>query len=132
MNHMDLLTGYIDISKFYGVTSPDYRVFANVSEETNSKYYLYIFQLCYKLRIFYGLGQGVSNKGRWRLPAKQLNTFNLPLPPLSEQKQIVSYLDAKTSKIDKIIANITKEIERIKEYKQRLISDVVTGQIKVC
>ena len=54
------------------------------------------------------------------------------LPPLSEQKQIVSYLDAKTSKIDKLIANITKEIERIKEYKQRLISDVVTGQIKVC
>ena len=54
------------------------------------------------------------------------------LPPLSEQKQIVSYLDAKCSKIDKLIANITKEIERIKEYKQRLISDVVTGQIKVC
>ena len=132
MNHMDLLTGYIDISKFYGVTSPDYRVFANVSEEANSKYYLYIFQLCYKLRIFYGLGQGVSNKGRWRLPAKQLNTFNLPLPPLSEQKQIVSYLDAKCAKIDKSIANITKEIECIKEYKQRLISDVVTGQIKVC
>ena len=56
----------------------------------------------------------------------------MPVPPLSEQKHIVSYLDAKCSKIDKLIANITKEIERIKEYKQRLISDVVTGQIKVC
>ena len=56
----------------------------------------------------------------------------LPVPPLSEQKQIVSYLDAKTSQIDKLIAHITKEIECIKEYKQRLISEVVTGQIKVC
>ena len=63
------------------------------------------------------------------------NTFlqlRMPVPPLSEQKHIVSYLDAKCAKIDKLIANITKEIECIKEYKQRLISDVVTGQIKVC
>ena len=57
---------------------------------------------------------------------------NMPVPPIEEQKQIVSYLDDKCSKIDKLIANITKEIECIKEYKQRLISDVVTGQIKVC
>ena len=61
-----------------------------------------------------------------------LNNKIVPVPPLSEQKQIVPYLDAKCSKIDKLIANVTKEIECIKEYKQRLISDVVTGQIKVC
>ena len=66
-----------------------------------------------------------------QLSAVQIKQKHVILPPLSEQKQIVSYLDAKTSKIDKLIANITKEIECIKEYKQRLISDVVTGQIKV-
>ena len=126
MNHMDLLTGYIDISKFYGVTSPDYRVFANVSEEANSKYYLYVFQLCYKLRIFFGLGQGVANKGRWRLPAKQLNTFNLPLPPLSEQRSIVSFLDAKCGKIDEWVTKKQKEVEHLQELKQRVIADAVT------
>ena len=126
MNHMDLLTGYIDISKFYGVTSPDYRVFANVSEEANSKYYLYVFQLCYKLRIFFGLGQGVANKGRWRLPAKQLNTFNLPLPPLSEQRSIVSYLDDKCGKIDEWVTKKQKEVEHLQELKQRVIADAVT------
>ena len=62
----------------------------------------------------------------------KLKQFSIPVPPLSEQRSIVSYLDAKCSKIDKLIDNITKEIECIKEYKQRLISDVVTGQIKVC
>lgn len=126
MNHMDLLTGYIDISKFYGVTSPDYRVFANVSKEANSKYYLYVFQLCYKLRIFFGLGQGVANKGRWRLPAKQLNTFNLPLPPLSEQHSIVSYLDDKCGKIDEWVNKKQKEVEHLQELKQRVIADAVT------
>ncbi len=61
-----------------------------------------------------------------------IKSHYIPVPPLSEQRSIVSYLDAKCAKIDKLIANITKEIDCIKEYKQRLISDVVTGQIKVC
>jgi type I restriction enzyme S subunit len=126
MNHMDLLTGYIDISKYYGVTSPDYRVFTNISEEADSKYYLYIFQLCYKRKIFFGLGQGVANKGRWRLPAVQLNKFYLPLPPLSEQHSIVSYLDDKCGKIEKMLEGKQKQIELLTEMKQRIIADAVT------
>lgn len=129
MNHMDLLTGYIDISKYYGVTSPDYRVFTNISEEADSKYYLYIFQLCYKRKIFFGLGQGVANKGRWRLPAVQLNKFYLPLPPLSEQHSIVSYLDDKCGKIDKMLEGKQKQIELLAEMKQRIIADAVTRGI---
>ena len=126
MNHMDLITGYIDISKFHGVTSPDYRVFTNISKEADSKYYLYIFQLCYKRKIFFGLGQGVANKGRWRLPAAQLNKFCLPLPPLSEQHSIVSYLDDKCAKIDKMLEGKQKQIELLAEMKQRIIADAVT------
>lgn len=63
------------------------------------------------------------------------NTFaqlRVPVPPLSEQRAIVSYITERTSKIDTLIEKLTKEIECIKEYKQRLISDVVTGQVKVC
>lgn len=63
------------------------------------------------------------------------NTFaqlRVPVPPLSEQRAIVSYITERTSKIDTLIEKLTKEIECVKEYKQRLISDVVTGQVKVC
>ena len=67
-----------------------------------------------------------------QLSAVQIKQKHVTIPPLSEQEQIVSYLDTKCAKIDKLITNITKEIDCIKEYKQRLISDVVTGQIKVC
>lgn len=126
MNHMDLLTGYIGISDRHGVTSPDYRVFKAVSHDILSKYYLYVFQMCYKLKIFYGLGQGVANKGRWRLPAKQLNKFELPLPPLREQQAIVSYLDDKCGKIDQLLENKAKELELLAEMKQRVIADAVT------
>ena len=126
MNHMDLITGFIGISPQYGVTSPDYRVFKNISPLANSRYYLYLFELCYKQRIFYGLGHGVSNKGRWRLPAPIQNRFSIPLPPLAEQEKIVSYLDSKTSKIDAYVADKEKEIQMLQELKQKTIAEAVT------
>lgn len=60
MNHMDLLTGWVDISKYEGVTSPDYRVFVlNDKNGMCPKYYLYMMQMCYSARIFYGLRYNV-------------------------------------------------------------------------
>lgn len=58
---------------------------------------------------------------------------NLPVitPPLPEQKEIADYLDAKTAQIDKIIATINTQIEKLKELRKTLINDVVTGKIKV-
>ena len=53
------------------------------------------------------------------------------IPPLSEQKSIVSYLDSETSKIDTRIAKRRKQIELLQEYKQTLITAAVTGKIDV-
>ena len=94
----------------------------------NYDYYTYLFKAMDSIKLFHGMGTGI----RLTLSFKELKKQMLPVPPLEEQKQIVAYIADKTSKIDKLIANITKEIDCIKEYKQRLISDVVTGQIKVC
>ena len=55
----------------------------------------------------------------------------LPVPPENEQLEIVNYIHNRTAKIDKMIAALNDEIDRLVEYKQRLISDVVTGQINV-
>lgn len=132
MNHMDLLTGWIDISQFVGVTSPDYRVFKCKEKTTTlNKYYLYIFQICYSNRIFYGLGQGVSNVGRWRLQTDKFLNFYLPLPSIKEQQQIVEFLDNKTSKIDSLIADKEKMIIEYEAYKKSLIYEYVTGKKQV-
>lgn len=133
MNHMDLLTGYVDCSKQNGVTSPDYRVFRAIYKSKISlDYYLRIFQTCYKEKIFYHLGQGVSGMGRWRLPADQLKLFVLPMPPLSEQLQIASYLEAKCSEIDFLITLKQAKIDELKEYKKSVIFEYVTGKKEVC
>jgi type I restriction enzyme S subunit len=132
MNSMDLLTGWVDCSPFEGVTSPDYRVFRFLpGKEQCHNYYKYLFQMCYKNRIFYRLGQGVSNFGRWRLQADQFLNMRLPQPPVSEQKKIAAYLDEKTTRIDSLIADITAQIEKLKQYRQIVIHDAVTGKIKV-
>ena len=49
----------------------------------------------------------------------------------SEQQQIVEYLDEQTQLIDKTISIEEKRIELLKEYRQSLISEVVTGKRKV-
>jgi len=63
-------------------------------------------------------------------PEVILGSF-LPSPPTSEQIQIVDYLDITTSKIDDQINLENKKIDLLKEYRQSLISEVVTGKIDV-
>lgn len=132
MNHMDLLTGWVDISKYEGVTSPDYRVFVlNDKNGMCPKYYLYMMQMCYSARIFYGLGQGVSGMGRWRLQADKFLNFYIPIPPYDEQKKIADYITDKVNHIEVEIDKRNKLIKKYQEYKKSLIYEVVTGKKEV-
>ncbi len=60
-----------------------------------------------------------------------LSRIPLPIPILSEQQAIVSYLDSQTAKIDALISRIQEGIEKLKEYSTALISAAVTGKIDV-
>ena len=53
------------------------------------------------------------------------------LPPKNEQDDIVNFLDKKTAEIDGLVIEIKKQIEKLKEYRQSLISEAVTGKIYV-
>ena len=130
MNNQQAWRGSVGVSKLVGIISPAYHIF-KMPNCMFPDYANYLLRSKCMVSQFEMSSRGVGSIQR-TLNFNWLNNKIVPVPPLSEQKQIVSYLDAKTSKIDKLIANITKEIECIKEYKQRLISDVVTGQIKVC
>ncbi|OCX62557.1 hypothetical protein BFP70_13805 [Thioclava sp. SK-1] len=126
MNHMDLLTGYVDISKFDGVVSPDYRVFRNFSSDILDEYLLLIFQIGYSQKIFFRYGQGVSLLGRWRLPADNFNEFSIPIPPLDQQRKIVDFLRAKVATIDEAVRIKEEQIRLLAERRQILIQEAVT------
>ena len=127
MNHMDLLTGWVDISNYDGVTSPDYRVFVQTGyEEIYAPFFKYVMQNCYSCKIYYGLGHGVAGMGRWRLPADMFLNFKLPVPTLDEQKEIADYLDERTVQIDALISEKQALIDDLQAYKKSLIYEVVT------
>jgi len=125
MNHMDLLTGYVDISKFNGVTSPDYRVFTSKEPVSSSRFFLYIFQMGYTKKIFFKYGQGASHLGRWRLPTQEFNNFWFPCPPKEEQENIADFLDYETGRIDTLIEKQQQLIKLLKEKRQAIISHAV-------
>ena len=58
----------------------------------------------------------------------KLSSMPIPLPPLSEQQAIVSYLDEKCTDIDRLIALKQQKIESLKNYKKSVIYEAVTGK----
>ena len=65
------------------------------------------------------------------LSAAALSNFKILFPPMSEQRTIASYLDAKCSEIDSLIALKQAKIEELKEYKKSVIYEYVTGKKEV-
>ena len=55
----------------------------------------------------------------------------IPIPPIDEQRDIATYIEHKTTEIDRLVVELTYQAEYLKEYEQRLIADVVTGKINV-
>lgn len=93
-------------------------------------YVHYLFRSSPWVEEFYRNGRGIV-ADLWTTNYQMMKGMYLPVPSIEEQHAIVSYITERVAKIDSLIEKLNKEIECIKEYKQRLISDVVTGQIKV-
>ena len=72
--------------------------------------------------------KGTKNK---HLYQKTFENFIFPFPPLEEQKLIVEYLDQKIPAIDSILIKIEIQIQKLKEYRLSLITELITGRIDV-
>jgi len=92
---------------------------------TNKEFLYYIFSVdqCFK-----GLGKMGT---QLNLNTDTVGLVKIPLMNTKEQQKIVDYLDLETLKIDKLVDIESKRIKLLKEYRQSLISDVVTGKVDV-
>ena len=68
---------------------------------------------------------------RWRTYSDDFGDIRVPQPPIEEQEKIAAYLNEKTTQVDSLISDINKQIEKLKQYRQIVIHDAVTGKIKV-
>lgn len=119
--------GAVGRSAYNGVTSPAYDVYKPL-HDTNSKYYHYLFRTSQFNGECYRYGRGIMLM-RWRTYSTEFRAISVPLPPEDEQKRIVNFLDKKIDGVDRLIGNVQKQIEKLKAYKQSLITEVVTKGI---
>jgi type I restriction enzyme S subunit len=80
------------------------------------------------MKVFYGMGSGLRQNLSW-VDFKRMPIF---LPSVDEQTQIARFLDHKSSQITRFIRDKKRMIELLKEQKQAIINDAVTGKIDVC
>lgn len=119
--------GAVGRSAYNGVTSPAYDVYKPL-HDTNSKYYHYLFRTSQFNGECYRYGRGIMLM-RWRTYSTEFRAISVPLPPKDEQERIVEFLDKKLDDVDRLIGNVQKQIEKLKAYKQSLITEVVTKGI---
>lgn len=129
LNNQQAWRGSVGVSKYRGIISPAYFIF-KLSNKLDTNFANILFRSKNYVAYYYICSKGIGSIQRnldWNL-LKQKTIF---LPPLSEQRAIVAHIENKFAKINSLITELEAEIEYLKEYKQRLIADCVTGQINV-
>lgn len=119
---MDGFAGSIGISDSRGKSSP---VLVVCDTDENKRYIMYYLRSMAYNDVFTALATGIRVRScdlRWN----KLAELPYILPSLEEQNQIVLAIESSTSKVDALIANVQAQIEKLKTYKQSLITEVVT------
>lgn len=134
VNRLQANNGLVFCSALDGAVSPDYSVF-----EKKKKYPIHIRFLSDVLRTpmvrahFWrrSTGLGTGSAGFLRLYDDQFLSTVVAVPPWTEQAAIMEFVDQTLGSTQAAVACARREVERLGEYRKRLIADVVTGKVDV-
>jgi type I restriction enzyme S subunit len=135
MNSMNILSGSVGLSNYFGCVSSVYYMLRPIDKREDVRFYNYIFQSTVFQRSLYGLGNGIlikeSGNGklntiRMRIPIDKFGGLFIPVAPIQEQKYIADFLDAKCTESDALTADIQTQIDTLEQYKRSIITETVT------
>ncbi|UNL85270.1 restriction endonuclease subunit S [Priestia koreensis] len=135
MNSMNILSGSVGLSKYFGCVSPVYYMLRPFATEDDVRYYNYIFQSTLFQKSLFGLGNGIlikeSGNGklntiRMRIPMDKFGGLYIPIAPKDDQKKIADFLDEKCNDINTLLSDIQKQIDVLESYKRSVISEAIT------
>lgn len=129
MNIMRARNGSYGISDYDGIVSPAYCVF-EPQIACNPIFLHYFMKTPHVINMFEAYSYGIVEHRR-RLYAQEFLRLYSFLPPLGEQDEIAEHISNIQSKHKILKEKLQMQIELLKEYMTRLISDVVTGQVDV-
>lgn len=128
MNKMKAWQGSYGISDFTGIVSPAYFIFDVDFDDL--EYFHYAIRSKVYVNFFAQASDGIR-VGQWDLSIKKMKEIPFIVPPADEQRAIVEHIPVAFAKYDEAIAKLSEEVEVLHELRNKLISDVVTGQIDV-
>lgn len=135
MNSMNILSGSVGLSQYFGCVSPVYYMLRPWKVTEDVRYYNYTFQTTMFQRSLFGLGNGIlikeSGNGklntiRMRIPMDKFGELFIPVAPIDEQQRIADFLDAKCAEIDALTADIQTQIDTLEQHKRSVITETVT------
>ena len=94
-------------------------------------YYNWLFHTDRFADEFYKWGHGIVDD-LWTTGWQEMKNILIPMPPLTEQKNISKFLDSECEKIDNVKADIEKQIDALQKYKFSVITEAVTKGINGC
>lgn len=118
---LDCSAVFSGISNYDGMITSAYDVFSTTSK-IDKEYADYWFKYIFSNRYY----KMYSKNIRYTITSDLFRSLKTPVPPMDEQKQIGIFLREQERKIDVLIANVQEQIEKLKAYKQSLITEVVT------
>lgn len=124
---MDGFAGAIGISDSRGKASPVLNV---LDTEQNKRYIMYYLRSMAYSDVFLALATGIRVRScdlRWN----KLADLFYPVPPITEQKMIVDFIDMTINKTDAVISDKKDQLNTLEQYKKSLIFEYVTGKKEV-
>lgn len=114
------------VSNFNGIVSPAYCVYRKKENAPiNMAYYHYLIRSDLYISVFKRYSTGIIDSRLRLYPDKFLALYS-HVPPLEDQQKIAAHLDRKCTQIDALISNAQQQIEKLKAYKQSVITETVT------
>lgn len=121
----DFVTQRVAIVPSSGIITSAY-ICLRPRDNVNFRFYTYYLKALDFIKVFNGLGTGI----RLTLSYDSIKNMVLPIPPRTEQDQIVRYLDWQVSKINRLIAAKRKKIALFEELKTHQTIDAVLHGVK--
>ena len=129
LNRLKAHLGVFALARFPGVISPDYTVIRPIDPE-GAEYFEPVLRSPACRRELRIRAKGIV-EGFWRLYTDDFYDIRLPVPPLSERRAIIEHIRSVMPEINRIAWGAEHEISLLREYRTRLIADLVTGKLDV-
>ena len=118
---LDCSAVFSGVSNYDGMITSAYDVVSSTAMMYNG-YADYWFKYVFSNRYYKMFSKSI----RYTITGDMFRSLKTPVPPMVEQKRISAFLFEQETKVDALIANVQKQIEKLKAYKQSLITEVVT------